>query len=134
MRHPPTTCPCTTATPCHARGRGSMPLPRRLIRATLVAAALGQLPFAAVADRFPSGSNAITVKPGDTGTCALSPCRITLAMPPGTGRYEVTANEISIGQYAAGQVVDIGNYFDSQALEIKGAGVPKAYVYILKGL
>ena len=77
-----------------------------------------------------SGSNAITVQPGDTGNCATSPCRVTLQMPPGNGEFEVTGNEIRIGTYPAGQAVDLGNYFESQAFAVKGAGVRKAYVYI----
>lgn len=77
-----------------------------------------------------SGSNAITVAPGETGTCATSPCQVTLQMPPGDGSYEVTGNEVRIGTYPAGQAVNLGNYFESQAIAIKGAGVKKAYVYI----
>lgn len=56
-----------------------------------------------------------------------------LEMPPGSGSFEVTANEISIGSLPAGKAVDVGNCFDSQAFAIKGAGIEKAYVYILKG-
>jgi hypothetical protein len=77
-----------------------------------------------------SGSNSITVAPGDTGNCATSPCRVMLVMPPGDGEYEVTGNEIRIGSYPAGQTVDLGNYFESQAFAVKGAGVKKAYVYL----
>lgn len=77
-----------------------------------------------------SGSNAITVAPGDTGDCATSPCRVTLQMPPGDGSFEVTANEVSLGEYPAGKAVDLGNFFSSQAFAIKGAGVKKAYVYM----
>ncbi|MGB5833312.1 MAG: hypothetical protein WBG92_15150 [Thiohalocapsa sp.] len=88
----------------------------------------------AIAGNSVSGSNAITVKPGDTGTCALSPCLVTLEMPPGDGSYEVTGNQIRVGTYPAGKTVRLGNFFDSQAFAIKGADVPKAYVYILKGL
>ena len=120
----------------HAGSRHTTGTPALLMRTALIviAATLSQVPVAAAGGKFPSGSNAITVKPGDTGTCALSPCRITLEMPPADGRYEVTGNEISIGSFPAGKAVDIGNYFDSQALVIKGAGVKKTYVYILKGL
>lgn len=100
----------------------------------LLAAALS-LPAAQVtAGKSVSGSNAIAVAPGDTGTCALSPCLVTLQMPPGNGSYEVTGNQVYIGTYPAGETVQLGNFFDSQAFAIRGAGVPKAYVYILKGL
>ncbi len=101
-----------------------------LLRSTLLAVGLGLVVSQALADTHVSGSNAITVAPGETGTCATSPCRVTLQMPPGDGSYEVTGNEVLIGTYPAGKPVDLGNYFESQAFAIKGAGVKKAYVYI----
>lgn len=78
----------------------------------------------------PTGAIAITVKPGDTGTCDTSPCQVSLVMPPGTGRLEVTANEVRVGDFPAGQTVQLGEFFSSQAFKIKGADVPPAYVYI----
>ena len=81
-------------------------------------------------ERYPSGAITVTVKPGQTGTCAISPCRILLEMPPGDGEYRVTGNQITLGTYAAGRTVDLGNYYDPQAIEIVGAGVPRAFVYI----
>ncbi len=105
----------------------------RTIHWLLFAAILSLTTLPAMAGRSVSGSNAITVRPGDTGVCALSPCLIALEMPPGDGKYEVTGNEIRVGIYPAGKTVNLGNFFDSQAFAIKGAGVPKAYVYILKG-
>ncbi|MGB5834232.1 MAG: hypothetical protein WBG92_19920 [Thiohalocapsa sp.] len=78
----------------------------------------------------PSGANAVTVKPGQTANCATTPCAISLVMPAGSGSYEVTGNEVTIGTYPAGETVNLGNYFKSQALAVKGADVPKAYVYI----
>ena len=82
----------------------------------------------------PTGAIAITVKPGDTGTCDTSPCQVSLVMPPGTGTYEVTGNEVRIGDYPAGQTVNLGGYFSSQAFKIVGANVPPAYVYIPQDL
>jgi hypothetical protein len=78
----------------------------------------------------PSGANAVTVKPGETANCATSPCAISLVMPAGSGSYEVTGNSVTIGTYPAGQTVNLGNYYQSQALAVEGADVPKAYVYI----
>ena len=134
MTHPRTSRFRIPTASNHTGGHGATLKPALLMRTALIAAVLSQVPFAAASGKFPSGSNAITVKPGDTGTCALSPCLITLEMPPGNGSYEVTANEISIGSFPAGKAVNLGNYFDSQAFAIKRAGVKKAYVYILKGL
>jgi hypothetical protein len=81
-------------------------------------------------ERNPSGAITVTVKPGDTGQCAIAPCRILLEMPPGDGEYRVTGNQITLGTYPAGRTVDLGNYYEPQAIEIVGAGVPRAFVYL----
>ena len=78
----------------------------------------------------PKGVVAITVSPGETGNCESAPCSVSLVMPAGSGNYEVTGNEVSLGTFPAGQTVKIGSFWQSQAIEVKGAGVPKAYVYI----
>jgi len=82
----------------------------------------------------PTGVMAITVAPGQTGTCESSPCEVSLVMPAGSGSYEVTGNEVSLGTYPAGQTVRIGSFWQAQAIEVKGADVPKAYVYIPSSL
>ena len=78
----------------------------------------------------PTGVVAITVAPGQTGNCESSPCAVSLVMPAGSGSYEVTGNEVSLGTYPAGETARIGSFYQSQAIEIKGADVPKTYVYI----
>ena len=78
----------------------------------------------------PTGVVAITVAPGQTGNCESSPCAVSLVMPAGSGSYEVTGNEVSLGTYPAGETARIGSFYKSQAIEIKGADVPKTYVYI----
>jgi hypothetical protein len=81
-------------------------------------------------ERWPSGAITVTVAPGQTGTCAISPCRVLLEMPPGSGEYRVTGNRITLGTYPAGKTVNLGNFFDPIAIDIVGAGVPRAFVYI----
>jgi len=76
------------------------------------------------------GFDKVTLAPGDTGNSTSSPCQVLLKMPPGTGTFEVTANEVKVGTYPAGQVVSLGSFWQSQAFEIKGANVPTAYAYI----
>ena len=78
----------------------------------------------------PTGVIAITVSPGETGNCETSPCQVSLVMPAGSGSYEVTGNQVSLGTYPAGQTVNIGSFWQSQAIEVKGADVPTASVYI----
>jgi hypothetical protein len=78
----------------------------------------------------PSGALSVTVKPGETGTCAISPCEILLEMPPGDGEYLVRGRGFDYGRYPAGKTVSLGNFYEPQSIEIIGAGVPKAYVYL----
>jgi len=78
----------------------------------------------------PTGVISITVKPGDTGSCESTPCQVRLVMPPGTGTYEVTGNEVRVGTFPAGQTVNLGGYWNSQKFAIVGAGVKPAYVYV----
>lgn len=80
--------------------------------------------------REPSGAITVTVKPGQTGNCALTPCRVLFEMPPGSGDYQVRGNQVDFGRYPAGKTVNLGDFYDPVAIEVVGAGVPKAYVYM----
>ena len=77
-----------------------------------------------------TGVMKITLAPGDTGTCQTSPCQVLLKIPAGTGDYEVRANQVKVGVYPAGETAVLGSFYQSQAFEIKGMDVPKAYAYI----
>lgn len=79
---------------------------------------------------FPFGAITITVKPGDTGNCAISPCRVLFEMPAGDSDLQVRGNQVDFGLYPAGKIVNLGNFYEPVAIEVVGAGVPKAYVYI----
>jgi hypothetical protein len=96
----------------------------------LCAGALFLLAGCAAPGTSVSGFDKLTLAPGDTGNCDSSPCQVLLKMPPGSGSFQVTGNEIPVGTYPAGQVADLGSFWQSQAFEIKGANVPKAYAYI----
>lgn len=77
-----------------------------------------------------TGATQITLKPGETGTCQSNPCQVSFVMPPGTGTYEVTGNEVKIGDFPAGETVSLGSLFESNAIKVVGADVAPAYVYI----
>jgi hypothetical protein len=51
-------------------------------------------------------------------------------MPAGTGTYEATGNEATVDTCPAGEIANLGSFFQSQASAIKGMDVPKAYAYI----
>ncbi|MBK1645503.1 hypothetical protein CKO25_12785 [Thiocapsa imhoffii] len=103
-------------------------------RFALLAVATVLLGACASSGEHVSGAMQITVRPGDTGTCDTSPCEVFLVMPPGTGSYAVTGNEVKIGDFPAGQTVSLGQLFGSNAIKVVGANVPPAYVYIPRDL
>lgn len=77
-----------------------------------------------------TGFDRLTLSPGDTGQCESSPCQVYLKIPAGSGSYEVTGNQVRVGTYPAGQTAFLGSFFNSQAFQIQGMDVPKAYAYI----
>ena len=81
-------------------------------------------------ERFVSDWGEITVAPGVTGNCHSIPCRVFVEMPPGTGKYLVTANQVRYGEYPAGKTVSIGSIFESKAIKFPGTDFPPAYVYL----
>lgn len=81
-------------------------------------------------ERDPSGAISVTVKPGDTGTCAIAPCQVYFEMPPGDGEYQVRGTDVDYGRYPAGKTVNLGGFYEPISIEVVGTGLPKAYVYI----
>jgi hypothetical protein len=77
-----------------------------------------------------TGFGQLTLSPGETGTCQSNPCRVFLKIPEGKGSYEVIANQVKVGDYPGGQTADLGSFFSSQAFQIVGMDVPKAYAYV----
>jgi len=77
-----------------------------------------------------SSFDQLNLAPGDTGNCLSSPCRVFLQMPAGSGEYEVTANQVKLGVFPAGQNVDLGGITESSVIEIQGMDAPKTYVYV----
>jgi hypothetical protein len=79
---------------------------------------------------FPTGWGEITLAPGDTGTCLSTPCRVYFQTPPGEGKYLVTANEVKVGEFAAGQTVMLGSFSEANAIRLPGTQVPPTYLYV----
>jgi len=72
----------------------------------------------------------ITLAPGDTGTCLSNPCRVFFQMPPGEGNFEVTANQVKVGDYPAGKTVSLGSFYENNAIKLPGTKIPPAYIYV----
>jgi hypothetical protein len=109
----------------------STPTTARLLRGALLIGAFGLLSAcASTGDNSITGFDQLTLAPGDTGTCESSPCQVSLQIPAGTGTYEVTANQVSVGTFSGGETASLGSFWKSQAFEIVGMDAPKAYAYI----
>jgi hypothetical protein len=102
----------------------------RLGLRSLLALATMCLGACATHGRFVSDWGQITLAPGDTGTCSSNPCQVFFKMPPGEGTYTVMGTGFTIGQYPAGETVNLGGFFESSAIKVQGANVPKAYIYV----
>jgi hypothetical protein len=100
------------------------------LQPVLLGATLGLLSACASTGDHVTAFDQLELSPGDTGTCESSPCRVFLRIPAGTGSYEVTGNQVKIGVYPAGKKANLGSFWESQAFEIQGMNVPKAYAYI----
>lgn len=77
-----------------------------------------------------TGFDKVTVKPGQTASCETRPCKIMFEVPAGSGTVEVTGNQTRLGDYPAGQTSEVGSFWQSQEIEIKGSDLPAAYVNI----
>jgi len=104
---------------------------RRLTsRSALVLAATSFLISCASTGRHVTDWGEITLSPGDTGTCQSNPCRVFFQMPPGEGTYRVTANEVKVGDFPAGKLVNLGSFYESNAIKLPGTDTPATYIYI----
>jgi hypothetical protein len=57
----------------------------------------------------------VTLRPGQSAYCDNAPCRVYFAMPPGAGKYVVTAYGYgSLGEYPAGQTVFLGSFWEGR--------------------
>jgi hypothetical protein len=73
----------------------------------------------------------IILKPGDSKTCISAPCAVWFQMPAGSGTYTLLEDDgTRVGDYPAGQKVQIGNYWSSHVFTIADADFPKAHLYV----
>jgi hypothetical protein len=76
-----------------------------------------------------NGFLAVTVGPGDGGSCRSAPCRIFYRMPDLGREAEVVVNSFTVGTFPSGKVVDLGSFSDTSVrISIPGSDVPIAYV------
>lgn len=96
----------------------------------LILALLPPLTACTSTGRHVSDWGEITLRPGDTGTCMSNPCRVYFEMPPGEGKYLVTANQVRVGEFPAGKTVTLGSFFESNSIKFPGTDIPHTYIYV----
>jgi hypothetical protein len=82
---------------------------------------------------WPGNFEVAGLAPGTSVTCYTDPCRVTYQMPPGIGSPVVRANNLYVGEYPAGEIVDLGAYYYNQspvAFTVDGSDARPAYLWI----
>lgn len=74
----------------------------------------------------------VILEPGDSKTCISTPCTVWFQMPDGTGTYALWQdNQVKLGDYPAGEKVQIGNYWSSHYFNIPDSDFPKAHLFVV---
>ena len=106
---------------------------RRKVALLAIAASLATLGLLSgcASNETSSSFGEVTLRPGDSKNCVTAPCTILFVMPEGTGTYTLTeGGGFKLGDYPAGETVNLGAYYTSTAFQVVGADVPTARVFI----
>ncbi len=78
--------------------------------------------------------NKVTLRPGCSAVCNAQPCEVFFRMPPGRGSYRVFEGGRSIGNYPAGRVVHLGDFWNGiYSFRVEGANVRSTVLHISGG-
>jgi hypothetical protein len=75
----------------------------------------------------------VKLAPGKSESCFASPCTVSFVMPEGAGTYEVVQddpNGTKLGDFPAGETVNLGNFYSSTVFFVKGGDFKPAHVWI----
>jgi len=84
---------------------------------------------AAVADNV----GEVELAPGKSANCFGTPCTVNFRMPDGEGSYEVrqgAADGTKLGEYPAGETVNLGGFYNSTSFHVTGGDFKPAYLWV----
>ena len=97
--------------------------------ASLAAMAIGLASCASNAPTESEDVGEVILQPGETKTCISTPCTVWFQMPEGTGTYPLFEDGgTKLGDFPAGEKVQIGNFWSSQTFKIPGSDFPEAHL------
>lgn len=71
--------------------------------------------------------------PGKSANCFSTPCSVTFHVPDGGGTYEIrqgAPDGTKLGDYPAGQTVNLGSFYNSTSFHISGGNFKPAYLWV----
>jgi len=75
----------------------------------------------------------VELAPGKSANCFSAPCTVKFHMPDGQGTYEIregAADGTKIGDYPAGETVDLGGFYKSTSFYISGGDFKPAHLWV----
>jgi len=103
----------------------------RLILKYAVLPLLGAVPLAALSRPVADGVMSTLVEAGRAGTCVMAPCQIYFKMPATPAEQRLRVNGFDVGTYAAGEVVNLGDYNDRTVrIQLPDTDYPLTLVHI----
>lgn len=77
----------------------------------------------------------VTLRPGESVTCASDPCSVFFETPAGSGTHDILQDgKIKAGVAIGGQRVALGSYSsESVVFHVDGTDLPPAYLTVISG-
>ena len=95
----------------------------------LAAMAIGLASCATSAPTDSEDVGEVILQPGETKTCISTPCTVWFQMPEGTGTYPLFEDGgTKLGDYPAGEKVQIGNFWSNHSFRIPDSDFPEAHL------
>ena len=89
--------------------------------------------FLSMNSAFADNVGGVELAPGKSANCFSTPCTVSFRMPDGEGTYEVrqgAADGTKLGDYPAGETVNLGGFDSSTSFHVTGGDFKPAYLWV----
>lgn len=89
--------------------------------------------FLSIGSVFAGNVGEAELAPGKSVTCFSAPCSVTFHVPDGEGTYDIrqgARDGTKLGDYPAGEAVNLGSFYSSTSFHITGGDFKPAYLWI----